>query len=275
VFTVTQQQDWVPLGVDISVPSMARTYDFMLGGAHNFAADREVGVQIERAMPGLRDAARVNRSFLRRVVRFMVGQGVRQFLDIGSGIPTVGNVHEVAQAEDPECRIVYVDRDPVAVAHSALMLDGNDRAAVVQADMRDPEVIFESDEVRRLLNFDEPVGLLMLLMLHWIPDESDPAGLLKRYGGPMAGGSHLAITHVSGDHQGDELAVATDVIKRSKSPDQVNLRTHAQITTLFDGFDLVEPGLVGCAEWRPRGPGDISDESEMNMLVYAGVGRKP
>ena len=125
------------------------------------------------------------------------------------------------------------------------------------------------------MNFDEPVGLLMLLMLHWIPDESDPPGLMTRYREALPSGSYLALTHVSGDHQGEELADATDIIKRSKSPDQVNLRTHAQVTALFDGFELVEPGLVGCGEWHPGGPGDIADEPDMNMLVYAGVGRKP
>jgi hypothetical protein len=272
---MTARQDWVPPSVDTSVPSMARTYDYMLGGGHNFAVDREVGAQISKAMPGLGHAARVNRAFLGRAVRYMTDNGIRQFLDIGSGIPTVSNVHEVAQDAYPECRVVYVDRDPVAVAHSELMLADNDLAAVVHADMRDPEGIIGSPQVKRLLNFDEPIGLLMLLMLHWIPDESDPPGLMARYRDALPSGSLFAMTHVTGDHQGESLTEATDVIKRSKSPDQVNLRTHAQVTGLFDGFELVEPGLVGCGEWRPRGPGDIADEPEMNMLVYAGVGRKP
>jgi hypothetical protein len=270
-----RQQDWVPPGIDISVPSVARLYDFMLGGGHNFAADREVGVQIERSMPGLRQAARVNRAFLGRVVRFMVALGIRQLLDIGSGIPTAGNVHEVAQHEDPECRVVYVDRDPIAVAHSELMLAGNDRAAVVNADMRDPEFILASPPVRRLLDLSEPVGLLMLLMLHWIPDDSDPFGLLARYREPLAGGSFLAITHVTGDRQGDRLTEATGVIERSRSPDQVTLRSHGEIVPMFGDFRIVEPGLVGCALWRPGGPADISDDVGMNALVYAGVGRKP
>jgi hypothetical protein len=275
VCVMTARQDWVPPSVDTSVPSMARTYDYMLGGGHNFAVDREVGAQISKAMPGLGHAARVNRAFLGRAVRYMTDNGIRQFLDIGSGIPTVSNVHEVAQDAYPECRVVYVDRDPVAVAHSELMLADNDLAAVVHADMRDPEGIMGSPQVKRLLNFDEPIGLLMLLMLHWIPDEDDPPGLMARYRNALPGGSLFAMTHVTGDHQGENLTEATDVIKRSKSPDQVNLRTHEQVTALFDGFELVEPGLVGCGEWRPRGPGDIADEPDMNMLVYAGVGRKP
>ncbi|WP_268891578.1 SAM-dependent methyltransferase [Lentzea tibetensis] len=270
-----QTQDWVPLSVDVSVPSMARVYDYMLGGAHNFAVDREVGGQIEHLMPGLRNAARVNRRFLGRAVRFMMDQGIRQFLDIGSGIPTVANVHEVAQDADPACRIVYVDRDPVAVAHSELMLMSNDRAAVVQADMRDPEAILASPEVRRLLNLDEPVGLLMLLMMHWVPDESDPPALMKVYRDALAPGSYLAMTHVSADHQDDAVSAATDVIKKSRSADQMTMRSYDQVHALFDGYELVEPGLVGCGEWRPDGPGDIADEYGMNMLAYAGVGRKP
>ncbi|GAA0255171.1 SAM-dependent methyltransferase [Saccharothrix mutabilis subsp. mutabilis] len=272
---MTRTRDWVPDSVDVSVPSMARTYDYMLGGAHNFAVDREVGQKIEQVMPGLRTAARVNRAFLKRVVRFMVDSGIRQFLDIGSGIPTVANVHEVAQLADPSCRVVYVDRDPIAVAHSELMLATNDRAAIVKADMRDPEHILDHPVTRSLIDFDQPVGLLFLLVLHWVPDESNPHALLARYRDALAPGSFLALTHVSADHQDSTLTAATDVIKRSNSPDQITERTHAQVTALFGDFDLVEPGLVGCGEWRPHGPGDISDRPNMNMLVYAGVAQKP
>ncbi|MCE7006298.1 SAM-dependent methyltransferase [Kibdelosporangium philippinense] len=252
---------------------MARTYDFMLGGGHNFAVDRAVGEKIETLMPGLKQAARVNRAFLGRVVRFMVDRGVRQFLDIGSGIPTVGNVHEIAQKADPECRVVYVDRDPIAVAHSELMLGRNDRAVIVQADMRDPESILET--AKQSLDFDKPIGLLMLLMLHWVADEDDPHGLLERYRSALAPGSYFALTHVTSDNQGENLTEATDVIQRSKSQDQVNTRTRAEIETMFGEFELVDPGLVGCALWRPGGPGDVADNPDMNMLVYAGVGRKP
>ncbi|WP_433274855.1 SAM-dependent methyltransferase [Actinosynnema sp. CS-041913] len=247
----------------------------MLGGAHNFAVDREIALQIDRMMPGLRAGARVNRAFLGRAVRFMADQGVRQFLDIGSGIPTVSNVHEVAQAVDPECRVVYVDRDPIAVAHSELMLADNDRAAIVRADMRDVEGILNSPQARRLLDFDQPVGLLMMLMLHWIPDEWEPAGLVARYRDALPAGSYLAASHVSADHVGSRMHRAAEMIKESGSRDQLTVRTHAGVLALFDGFDLVEPGLVGCGEWRPSGPADVSDEPMMNMLLYAGVGRKP
>jgi SAM-dependent methyltransferase len=253
---------------------VARVYDYMLGGTHNFAADQAVGRMITAVEPNARAIGRANRAFLGRAVRFLAAAGIRQFLDIGSGIPTVANVHEVAQDQDPDCRVVYVDRDPVAVAHSELLLAGNDRAAIVQADMRDPEKIFDAPSVRGLLDFEKPVGLMMLLMLHWVPDEYDPLDLVARYSSVLAPGSFLAITHVTGDHQGENLGEATEVIKESRSPDQVTLRTYAQVTELFTGFEIVEPGLVGCGEWRPSGPADIAAAAEMNMLVYAGIGRK-
>ncbi|MEV0680782.1 SAM-dependent methyltransferase [Actinosynnema sp. NPDC050436] len=272
VFAVVRS-DWVPHSVDVSVPSIARAYDFMLGGAHNFAVDREIALKIDRMMPGLRAGARVNRAFLGRAVRFMAARGIRQFLDIGSGIPTVSNVHEVAQAVDPACRVVYVDRDPIAVAHSELMLTGNDRAAIVRADMRDVEGVLGSPQVAELLDLTEPVGLLMMLMLHWIPDEWGPGELVARYRDALAPGSYLAASHVSADHVGRPMHTAAEMIRDSGSRDRMTVRDHTGILALFDGFELVEPGLVGCAEWRPEGPGDISDEPDMNMLLYAGVGR--
>ncbi len=272
---MTQVPDWVPPDVDLTKPSMARVYDYMLGGAHNFVMDREIGDQIKRAMPGIQHAARVNRAFLRRAVRFMVTEGVRQFLDIGSGIPTVGNVHEIAQQADPSCRVVYVDRDPVAVAHSQLLLAGNENATVIRADMTEPDAIFGSPELPELLDLDQPVGLLMLLMLHWVPDEEDPAGLLTRYRDALASGSYLAITHVTDDYQDEEtLTGATDVVKQSRSRDQMNPRPRAEVRSMFGDFELVEPGLVACAMWRSEGRGDISDDPAMNALMYAGVGRK-
>nr|WP_258907196.1 SAM-dependent methyltransferase [Actinokineospora sp. UTMC 2448] len=274
VFAVAQGE-WIPPSVDVSVPSMARTYDFLLGGAHNFAVDRELAAHVERVMPDARSAARVSRAFLGRTVQFMVGQGIRQFLDIGSGIPTVANVHEVAQAADPECRVVYVDKDPIAVAHSELMLVDNDRAAIVHADMRDPDSILDHPQTRRLLDFDQPVGLLVLMMLHWLPDEADPWALMARYRDPLAPGSHLAITHVTADNQDERLTEVTDLIKESRSADQLTERPHDQVVALFGDFELVEPGLVGCAAWRPAGRGDIADAAEMNMVIYGGVARKP
>ncbi|WP_067521213.1 SAM-dependent methyltransferase [Alloactinosynnema sp. L-07] len=271
---MSEWQGWVPSSVDVSVPSIARAYDYLLGGAHNFEADRELSRKAEQMLPGLRQLVRMNRAFLGRAVRFMISQGVRQFLDVGAGIPTVGSVHQVAHGEDPTCRVVYVDRDPVAVAHSELMLADQDQVAIVRADIRDPEGIFDSPEARRLLDLDEPVGVLMLFMLHWVPDDWDPIGLLAKYNERLAPGSMLAITHASADRKTEEITKVAGLVEQSKSRDLVQLRSHAEIEPLFAGFELVEPGLVGCGLWRPSGAGDIAGEADMNSQFYAGVGRK-
>ncbi|MGH3839576.1 MAG: SAM-dependent methyltransferase, partial [Pseudonocardiaceae bacterium] len=194
---MAEKPDWVPFGVDMTVPNAARVYDYWLDGAHNFAADREMANKIQQVVPAARDAARINRSFLRRVVLFMVDSGIRQFLDIGSGIPTVGNVHEIAQRADPECRIVYVDKEPVAVAHSELLLAGNDRAAAIQANLRDVRGVLDHPQTQRVLDIDQPVGLLMLWLLHFVPDSWDPVGILARYRDRLAPGSYLALSHVT------------------------------------------------------------------------------
>jgi hypothetical protein len=269
------RRNWIPPSVDVSVPNIARIYDYLLGGAHNFAVDRELATQVERVRPDSRSIVRVSRSFLARCVRFMVAQGIRQFLDIGSGIPTVANVHEVAQDAAPECRVLYVDKDPIAVAHSELMLANNDRAKIVHADMYDPESILDHPETRGLLDFDQPIGLLVLLMLHWQPDESEPWKPMARYREVLAPGSYLAITHVSADNQDLTLTEVTDLIRASRSADQLTERSYEQVLGFFGDFELVEPGLVGCPAWRPTGPGDMSDVPEANTLIYGGVARKP
>lgn len=271
---MTEQQEWVPPGVDTSVPSMARAYDYLLGGAHNFMVDRELAGAAERIMPGARQIARLNRSFLRRAVLFLVAQGVRQFLDIGSGIPTVGNVHEVVQEVAPDCRVVYVDKDPVAVSHSQLMLRGNDRVAMVQADLRDPGFVLEQPEVAELLDFGQPIGLLMLMVLHFVPDSGQPFDIVARYRDALAPGSYLVVSHVTADQRPDQISQAAQAIQRSRSPDQLSYRSHAEVSRFFDGLELVEPGVVGCALWRPGGPGDVSDDPEVNAHVLVGMGYK-
>jgi SAM-dependent methyltransferase len=273
--TVSEQREWVPAGVDTSVPSMARAYDYLLGGGHNFAADRQLADAAERIMPGARQIARLNRSFLRRAVLYLVESGVRQFLDVGSGVPTVGNVHEIAQAADPRCRVVYADKDPVAVAHSELLLAGNDQAAVIEADFQDPEDVLGRPETRRLLDLDEPVGLLAVMMLHFVPDSWDPAAILARYRKALAPGSYVVLSHVTADQRPDQIAEAADMIARSSSPDQLTYRSHAEVLRFFDGLELIEPGVVGCGLWHPGGPGDISNDPDVNAHVYAGMGRKP
>lgn len=270
-----QQLDWVPLGIDPNVPSMARTYDYLLGGAHNFAVDRQLAEAAERIMPRSREIARLNRAFLRRAVLFLVESGIRQFLDIGSGVPTVGNVHEIAQHAAPDARIVYVDKDPVAVAHSELLLDGNKNATVIQADLREPERILTHPETNRLINFDEPLGLLMVMMLHFVPDADSPGQVIAEYRDAIVPGSFLALSHVTADQRSDQISEVAEEISHARSSDQLNYRSHAEIVRFFDGFELVEPGVVGCGLWRPDGPGGISNDPESNAHVYAGIGRKP
>jgi hypothetical protein len=272
--TEQQTQKWIPDEVDTSVPSMARTYDFLLGGAHNFAVDRMVAEQTEKIMPGAAKIARINRAFLGRAVRFLIDEGITQFLDIGSGIPTAGNVHVVAQQANPEARVLYVDKDPIAVAHSELMLADNDRADILRADMRDPESIIDSSEARRLLDFGKPIGMLLVMMIHWVPDQDDPWSLVARYREALPEGSYLALSHVTAEQREDQVTEVQGTIKQSRSADQLTPRTHEQVLRFFDGFDLVEPGLVGCGMWHPRGPGDIADDPELNSHVYAGVGKK-
>jgi hypothetical protein len=259
--------------IDINVPNIARAYDFLLGGAPNFASDRQLAAMAERTMPHIRDAVRLNRTFLRRAVRFMISSGIRQFLDIGSGIPTVGNVHEIAQEADPECRVVYVDKEPMAVVHSRLLLEGNGKTTAIQADIRDPEDILGRPETRALLNFAEPVGLLMLLVWHVIPDSDDPVGVLARYRDALAPGSFIGISHIAQEDEPAGLQTMVDEVRRHG--DAATPRTYDQILRMFGGFELVEPGVVGCAGWNPEGPGDFSDLAEANRLILAGVGRKP
>ncbi|MGH3693648.1 MAG: SAM-dependent methyltransferase [Pseudonocardiaceae bacterium] len=268
-----ERPGWVPSGVNKAVPNAARVYDYWLDGAHNLASDREMADKVQQAMPGIRDAVRVQRAFLRRVVLFMVDSGIRQFLDIGSGIPTVGNVHEIAQQAEPECRIVYVDRESIAVAQSELLLAGNDRAVAIKADLRDVDDIFEHPQTRRMLDLDQPIGVLMLLLLHFSPDSWDPAGIVARYRDRLASGSYLALSHCTSDRNPPGWAELVELYR--STPEPVYLRSHEEVLRMLAGFEPVEPGLVGSGLWRPSDPGDIADDPEMNQVVCAGVGRKP
>lgn len=188
---------WAPRSIDISVPSVSRIYDYYLGGSHNFEVDREAARKAMEFMPGLPKIMQANRAFMRRAVRFAVDQGITQFLDIGSGIPTFGNVHEVAQSAVPGARAVYVDHDPVAVAHSQAVLEGNDDADVVAADLLKPQEILGSSEVERLIDLNRPVALLLVAILHFVEDEDDPYAVVAKLRDALAPGSMLVLTHAS------------------------------------------------------------------------------
>jgi hypothetical protein len=265
---VVEEASWVPEGLNVDLPSAARVYDFLLGGGHNFAGDRALADKLARVLPA-RDMARLNRAYLRRVVLFMARAGIRQFLDLGSGIPTVGNVHEIAQAEHPDCRVVYVDYEPVAVAHSELILNGNPNAAAVQADMRKPEAIIHATGTKRLIDFDEPLGLLMVGVVQFIPDEDDPWALTARYRDMLAPGSCFGLSAFTWDNAPEGMAHAVELFKNSQDP--IYPRTRDEIVRIFDGFELVEPGIVYTPQWRPERPEDVGDNAERSNL-YAGVG---
>ncbi|MEU6809979.1 SAM-dependent methyltransferase [Streptomyces sp. NPDC046831] len=261
-----------PQGVDPGKASVARMYDAMLGGDHNFAIDREAVAAFTAIDPQVRTLARANRAFLGRAVRFLVDAGVRQFIDLGSGIPTQGNVHEVAQAASPGAKVVYVDNDPVAVAHSEALLAGNPDAAIVAADIRKPEDVLSSPQVRGLMDFRQPIAVLMITILHFVTPEEDPAGIVAAFRDAVPTGSWLALTHAT-DEDRPDTAAAVGQLYRSRATSPVTARSRQQIRSLFDGFELVEPGLVHVPLWRPEAADDIP-ENPAQYWVYAGVGRK-
>jgi hypothetical protein len=251
-------------------------YDYYLGGFHNFPADQDAAEKVLDQFPHLTSVARVNRAFLGRAVRYMTGCGIRQFLDLGSGIPTEGNVHEIAQAAVPDARVVYVDIDPVAVAESLEILDGNDRATAIRADMRNPDAILANQHVRRLLDFDQPAGLLLAAVLHFVPEDEAAYGLVGHLLDALAPGSYVAISHIASESfvPGDRMSAATTVYRQQTST-PVDSRSKAGVERFFAGTDLVEPGVVWGNEWRPA-PGDptIRDDDPQKKGVWAGVGRK-
>lgn len=265
-----QRPDWAPEGIDIERPSVARMYDYYLGGSHNFAVDRTAAQAMIAAVPEAPLMAQANRAFLRRTVRHLVDLGIRQFLDIGSGIPTVGNVHEIAQQAAPGSRVVYVDVDPVAVAHSREILAGNDAAVAIQEDLRRPEAILGHPDVRKLLDFAEPVAVLVVAVTHFVADADDPAGIIGRIRDVLAPGSFLVLSQASDEGRTDEeRAEATRVYRHTDNP--LNCRRRAELLRFFAGFELVEPGLVWVPLWRPD-RGDSTEEAQRSVFL-GGVGR--
>ncbi len=263
---------WVPPGVDTQRANPARVYDYWLGGSHNFLVDQDVGRAIVAVEPRMRAIARANRAFLARAVRLLAAEGIRQFLDIGSGIPTQGNVHEIAQQASPGARVVYVDVDPVAIAHSKAILAGNPDASIVNADLRDPEKILSHDITQRLIDFGQPVGLLLMVVLHFIADGEDPWQIMARLRDAMAPGSYLVLGHAT-DEGKPEVAQATETVYNRSVSTQLHLRSRAEILPFFDGFELLDPGLVYVPLWRPDSPADVpSDPHTFQCLV--GVARR-
>jgi len=264
---------WVPDQVDVEQASIARVYDYNLGGAHNFAVDRRVAEQLNAAIPDLPAIHRANRSFLRRAVRFLNAAGIRQFLDLGSGIPTVGNVHEIAQRAAPESKVVYADIDPVAVAHGQALLAGNERVVSIQADLREADMVLGDPQVRRVLDFTAPMAVLMVAVLHFVSDAEDPGSVVARYRDAVVPGSFLVISHAT--QEGDQrqrAEEAMNVAARNRIPG--TLRDRSGVARLFAGFELVEPGLVFTPQWRPDPDAHEFDGRPERAATLAGVGVK-
>jgi hypothetical protein len=264
-----------PDGIDTSTPNVARIYDYLLGGKDNFAADRAAAAWLLAAIPDVAAIARDGRQFLGRAVRFLAAEaGVDQFLDLGAGLPTQANVHELALHYTPTARVVYVDVDAVVWTHGQALLAEADRTVMVRADLRDPHAILDHPDVRALLDLSRPVAVLCASSLHFVPDEDRPGEVLATYRDRLASGSYLVISHASSvdpedDPEGD-VDSATEVFSQSSA--HLHARTFDQLVELFEGWELVEPGVVWMPEWRPDpgvGPGGRL------WSLRAGVGRKP
>jgi hypothetical protein len=256
--------------INTGVAHPARIYDYYLGGKDNFRADRETAELALAATPSVREMARENRAFLQRAVRFLAGEaGIRQFLDIGTGLPTQGNVHEIVQSIDPETRVVYVDNDPIVLAHSRALLDAPN-TAVVMGDLREPEEILRSPDVIKLIDFDQPMAILLVAVLHFIGDREQPGAITATLRDAMAPGSYLVISHGSTDVEGASPEVAGKVVRayqRSTAP--VSLRSREEIASFFGDFELAEPGLEHVQRWRPDGP-----VATVSGGIYGAAGRK-
>jgi hypothetical protein len=268
-----QSSGWVPSRIDTSVAHPARRYDYWLGGKDNFAADRESGDAIAARFPAIRTAVLENRRFLRRAVSFLAGEaGVRQFLDIGTGLPTANNTHDVAQSIAPESRIVYVDNDPLVLVHARALLTSAPEGATsyVEADLREPEKILDDADLRRTLDFSQPVALMLLAILHFVPEEDDPYGIVARLADALPSGSYLVASHATSDYL--PPALVADI--SSGRHGQGRLRTEAEFARFFDGLELVAPGVASVAEWR-AGTEPQPRPSAEETAMYAAVARIP
>jgi hypothetical protein len=259
-----------PPSFDVSVAHQARIYNYWLGGKDNYAADRKAAEAAVAAYPGVASGARANRQFLARAVRHLAGEGgIRQFLDIGTGIPTANNTHEVAQSVAPGSRIVYADYDPVVLAHARALLDSSDEGTTdyLNADLRDPDAILE--QAARTLDFSQPVGIMLIAILHAIGDDEDPYAIVAKLLAAVPAGSYLTVSHPASDIDPEKIADATSRLNQL-SHQHFTLRDHDEVTRFFSGLELLDPGLVRIEDWRPEPRSELRNLS----AVWGGVARK-
>jgi hypothetical protein len=263
-------------GVDTTKPSPARLYDYYLGGTSNFEVDRVAAEGLRRSLPELSDAAWANRGFHQRATAWLAGSGIRQFIDIGSGLPTVGNTHQVVQRVDPSIRVVYVDIDPMVAIHSAKLLPGTPNTAVVTADLRDPDTLLGHPDVRRLIDFTEPAGLLMTAVMHFVADSAQPARLVRRYLAALAPGSYLVLSHATGDRLPPRAVRAIDDVY-AKATERIHLRPRAEVERFFSGLEILpphtgaEPEICYVGQWGAEDP--AAADSDGSRVLYCGVAR--
>jgi SAM-dependent methyltransferase len=262
------QSAGLPPGFDPAKPSAARIYDYLLGGKDNYEVDRAAADKVLAVAPDQRRLARANRAFAIRAVRVLADAGIRQFIDLGTGFPSSPSVHEVAREADPSASVVYVDYDPIVQAHNTALLGHDDQVASVQADIRQPEMILEGPDVSRLIDFDHPVGVLCVAVLHLVSDAEDPAGIIAQFRDRMRPGSYLVLSQFSSES--DQQAIAALRAVAAGTPVETYFRSQDQILRFFDGFELVEPGLTSVQEWRPD-----TISAPTRLKIAGAVGRKP
>ncbi|KJE20847.1 S-adenosyl methyltransferase [Frankia torreyi] len=265
---------FISADLKMDIPHSARVYDYFLGGKDNFPADRAAAEQIISVFPDVQNTTQQNRAFMLRATRYLAGEaGVRQFLDIGTGIPTSPNLHEVAQGLAPDSRVVYVDNDPIVLVHARALLTSSPegRTAYVDADFHDPARILASAEVRDTFDLDQPVVLSLIGMLHFIPDEGDPYGLVRTLTDALPSGSFLSLTHGTADFAPEEAESAAEIYRQQGIP--TRLRSRDEVLRFFEGFDFVDPGLVNVLRWRADGTTDGLADAQVG--TYGGVARKP
>jgi hypothetical protein len=256
-------------GFDPTIPNVARVYDYMLGGKNNFAADRQLAGQLLAAFPVSAWIARQNRAFLGRAVRYCAEQGIDQFLDMGSGLPTMDNVHEVARRVIPSAAVAYIDSDQVALAHAKALLATSPGVSAIWGDVREPRKILAEVETRGLIDLSRPMVVLLAAILHFVADDEDPAEIVQVFRDAMPAGSYLVLSHATHDVLPEESARARSMYRGASSP--LATRSHEDIAAFFTGLELVDPGLACTSQWRPQEPARIAEPADL----YAGVGRKP
>ncbi|GAA3684359.1 SAM-dependent methyltransferase [Nonomuraea antimicrobica] len=269
------EQERAPAGIDPTVPSVARMYDYLLGGKDNFAADREAAARIIKISPNAKEISRDNRAFLGRAVRAVAELGIRQFLDIGTGLPTQENVHQVAQRANPSSRVVYVDNDPIVLVHARALLATTPGTIVVNGDMRDPKAILGHPKITQHLDLSSPLAVLLVSVLHFIPDDDEAFGIARDIRQALPSGSHLILSHVTAGGLNGEDVGKGRAIYRGTTSGGLAPRSREQIASFFEGLELLEPGLVAPAVWRADGPGQLAISGPGGAGFLGAVGRVP